>query len=74
MSDQKMRRWTGAFGIAGFVVFVAATPLYFLSPPQVLPQDAGFTNYVTQTSTQVVTRATLADPLIISCFLVFIAG
>lgn len=74
MSDQKVRRWTGLFGMAAFVVFLAALPLYFLGPPAVLPQDAGFTDYVTKASTFIVTRATLADPLLLSCFLVFLAG
>ena len=30
MNDQKIRRWAGGFGIAGFVVFLAALPLYFV--------------------------------------------
>lgn len=74
MSDQKVRRWTAAFGIAAFVVFLAALPLYFLGPSMVLAQDPGFADYVTKASSLIVTRATLADPLIISCFLVFLAG
>src|SRR5271157_1746591 len=74
MTDQRVRRWTATFGIAGFVVFLAAMPLYFLGPPAVMPQDAGFTDYVTKTSGYIVARAGLADPLLISCFLVFLAG
>src|SRR5271157_3157573 len=74
MSDQKVRRWTAAFGIAAFVLFLVAMPLYFLGPPAVVPQNAGFTDYVTKTNVFIVTRATLVDPLILSCFLVFIAG
>jgi hypothetical protein len=27
MSDQRLRRWAGAFGVGGFVVFLAALPL-----------------------------------------------
>jgi hypothetical protein len=74
MSDERVRRWTGTFGIAAFLVFLAALPLYFLGPNPVLPQDAGFTSYVTQTSNLIVTRAALADPLLICCALVFMAG
>jgi len=74
MTDQKVRRWTGAFGIAAFVVFLVALPLYFIGPPAILPQDPGFANYVANTSNFIITRATLADPLLISCFLVFLAG
>jgi hypothetical protein len=74
MVELNVRRLTGAFGIGAFVIFLIALPLYFLLPPAVLPQEASFTDYVTRTSTFVVTRATLADPLIISCFLVFLGG
>lgn len=74
MSEGKVRRWTAAFGIAGFIVFLAAMPLYFLGPPAIMPQDAGFIDYVTKTSSYIVARAGLADPLLISCFLVFLAG
>jgi hypothetical protein len=74
MTELKVRRWTGAFGIAAFVVFLAALPLYFLGPPAVLPQDAAFADFVTETSIFVITRATIADPIILSCFFVFLAG
>jgi len=30
MNDLNVRRLTGAFGVAGFVVFLVALPLYFL--------------------------------------------
>jgi hypothetical protein len=74
MTELRVRRWTGAFGIATIVVFLVALPLYFLGPAAVLPQDVAFTDYVTKTNTFVVARATIADPLILSCFLVFLAG
>jgi len=74
MTEPRVRRWTGAFGIAAFVVFLAALPLYFLGPPAVLPQDAAFAEYVTGTSAFVITRAAIADPILISCFFVFLAG
>jgi Domain of unknown function (DUF4386) len=74
VSELKVRRWTGAFGIAAFVVFLAALPLYFLGPSGVLPQNAGFADYVTKVSFFIITRATLADPILICCFVVFLAG
>jgi hypothetical protein len=30
MNDLKVRRWAGAFRLAGFVVFLVALPLYFV--------------------------------------------
>ncbi|HEV2227143.1 MAG TPA: DUF4386 family protein [Nitrososphaerales archaeon] len=74
MPELKVRRWTGLFGLATFVVFLAALPLYLLGPPAVLPQDASFGNFVNETSTDIIARATIADPIILSCFLVFLAG
>jgi len=29
MNDLKVRRWAGAFGLAGFAVAMVALPLYF---------------------------------------------
>ncbi len=29
MSDAQVSRWASAFGVAGFVVFLGAMPLYF---------------------------------------------
>lgn len=74
MNELKVRLWTGVFGIAGFIIFLAALPLYFLGPAAVLPQDAAFTGYVTSTNIYTVTRATIADPLLLCCFLIFLAG
>src|SRR6266581_9389723 len=76
MNDLKVRRWTGAFGVAGFVVFLVALPLYFVGPqPAARLEDAvQFSDYVSRASTLILTRATLADPLIMACLLVFLAG
>ncbi len=76
MNDLKVRRWTGAFGVAGFVVFLVALPLYFLGPqPAARLEDAvQFSDSVSRASTFILTRATLADPLIMACLLVFLAG
>jgi hypothetical protein len=74
MTELKVRRWAGLFGITAFIVFLAALPLYFSGPPVVLPQDAAFAGFVTQTNMFIITRATIADPIIFSCFFVFLAG
>ena len=71
-----MRRLTGAFGVAGFVVFLVALPLYFLGPQPVarLEDTVQFSDSVSRASTLILTRTTLADPLIMACLLVFLAG
>lgn len=76
MNDLKVRRLTGAFGVAGFVVFLVALPLYFLGPQPVarLEDAVQFSDSVSKASTFILTRATLADPLIMACLLVFLAG
>lgn len=74
MTELKVRRWAGLFGVTSFIVFLVALPLYFLGPPAVLPQDASFSDYVARTSTFVITRATIADPILICCAFVFLAG
>lgn len=76
MNDMKVRRWVGAFGLAGFVVFLAATPLYFVGPSQpARTEDAARLGaFLTSAGTQVLTRTTIADPIIIACFVVFLAG
>jgi len=76
MNDLKVRRWTGAFGVAGFVVFLVALPLYFLGPQPMarLEDTVQFSDSVSRASTFILTRATLADPLIMTCLLVFLAG
>ena len=76
MSDLKVRRWTGAFGIASFVVFLLALPLYFFVPQPIqrLQDTVAFSDSVSRASTFILTRATLADPLIIACLLLFLAG
>jgi Na+/phosphate symporter len=76
MNDLKVRRWAGAFGVAGFVLFLVALPLYFIGPQPVarLEDTVQFSDSVTRASTLILTRATLADPLIMACLLVFLAG
>ncbi len=76
MNDLKVRRLTGAFGLAGFVVFLVALPLYFLGPQPIarLEDTIQFSDSVSRASTFILTRATLADPLIMTCLLVFLAG
>ena len=75
MNDAKVRRLAGAFGVAGFVVFLAALPLYYLAGPEPRIGDTAATSaFVTRASTFILARATLADPLIMIGFLVFLAG
>lgn len=60
MDDQKIRRWAGGFGVGGFVVFLAALPLYFLGvgPGVPLEKTAEFGEFVARTSSFVIIRAT----------------
>lgn len=76
MSRLNMRRWTGAFGVASFVMFLLALPLYFLGPQPItrLQDTVQFSDSVRRASTFIFTRATLVDPLIMACLLVFLAG
>ena len=76
MNDQKIRRWAGGFGIAGFVVFLAALPLYFVGvgPGAPLENTAQFSDLITRTNSFILIRTALADPLIYVGFLVFLAG
>ncbi len=76
MNDQKIRRWAGGFGIAGFVVFLAALPLYFVGvgPGAPLEDAAQFSDLIARTNTFILIRTALADPLIYVGFLVFLAG
>jgi hypothetical protein len=76
MHDLKVRCLTGAFGVAGFVVFLVALPLYFLGPQPVarLEDAVQWSLSMSRASTFILTRTTLADPLIMACLLVFLAG
>jgi hypothetical protein len=69
-------RVAGAFGLASLVVFLLATPLYFIGPAQPTGATDGamLADFLSKTSAQVLTRTTIADPVIIGCFLVFLAG
>jgi hypothetical protein len=76
MDDLNVRRWAGGFGVAAFVVFLAALPLYFVGvgPGAALENTAQFGQFITRTNTYVLIRTTLADPLIMVGLLVFLAG
>lgn len=76
MHDLKVQRWAGAFGVAGFAVFLVALPLYFVGPQPMarLEDSILFSDSVSRASTLILTRTTLADPLIMACLLVFLAG
>lgn len=76
MNDLKVRRWAGSFGVAGCVVFLVALPLYFVGPQPTarLEDTLQFSDSVSRASAFILTRATLADPLIMAGLLVFLAG
>jgi len=75
MSDLTVRRWAGAFGVAGFVVFLVALPLYFIGMTDAPLEDAErFSDYVTSVNTSILIRTSLADPLIMVGLMVFLAG
>jgi hypothetical protein len=76
MNDLKVRRWAGAFGLAGFVVFLIALPLYFVGPQPAarLEDTVQFSDSLSRASTLILMRTTLADPLIMVGFLVMLAG
>jgi hypothetical protein len=72
--DQQVARWAGAFGVAGFVVFLVAMPLYFGGTAAPVQDTARYSNYVTSINTGIVIRTSLADPLIMVGFVVVLAG
>ena len=74
--NRSVRRWAGGFGVAGFVVFLAALPLYFVGvgPAAQLQDTAQYSDLVTRTNTFILIRTALADPLIMVGLLVFLAG
>lgn len=76
MPGPNITRWAGVFGVAGFFVFLFATPLYFLGPQPVPPLEdaAQFSEGVRRASTLILARATLADPIIFACLLIFLVG
>jgi Na+/phosphate symporter len=74
MSDLQVSRWAGAFGVAGFVVFLVALPLYFGGTAAPVEDTVRFSDYVTSINTSILIRTSLADPLIFVGLLVFLAG
>jgi hypothetical protein len=74
--DRRVRRWAGWFGVAGFVVFLVALPLYFIGvgPAARLEDTAQYSDLITRTNTLILIRTALADPLIMIGLLVFMAG
>ena len=75
MNDSRVSRWTGAFGVAGFVVFLCALPLYYLGGQEPPIQETAQTGeFVARTGALIIARATITDPLIMVCILVFLAG
>jgi hypothetical protein len=74
MNDLKVQRWTGAFGVASIALILLAQPLWFVSGTAPRLEDTvKFSDYVTRNNWNILTRS-LADTLIIACFLVFLVG
>ena len=75
-SHLDVARWAGAVGLAGFVVFLVALPLYFVGaqPTARLEDTVAFASSVGAARTSILVRTTLADPLIMACLVVFLAG
>ena len=62
--NRTVRRVAGGFGVAGFVVFLAALPLYFVGvgPAAQLQDTAQYSDLVTRTHTFILIRTALTDP------------
>jgi len=65
--------WAGTFGLAGFVVFLVAMPLYSGGTAAPVQDTARYSNHVTSTSTAIIVRTSLAVPLIVVGLLVVLA-
>ena len=76
MNDLKVRRWAGGFGVAAFIVSIIAMPLYFIGvgAGAALEDTVKFSDFISRTNTYILIRTTLADPLIMTGLLVFLAG
>jgi len=75
VNDVRVYRWAGAFGVGSFVVFLVALPLYFGGMTNAPLEDtARFSAYVTSVNTAILIRTSIADPLIMIGWLVFLAG
>ncbi len=74
MNDLKVRRFTGAFGVASIALILLAQPLWFVGGTAPRLEDTiQFSEYVSRNHGIILTR-TIADTLIIACFLVFLVG
>ena len=76
MRDRNVRHLAGWFGVAGFVVFLVALPLYFIGvgPAAPLEDTARYSDLIARTNTYILIRTAVADPLIMIGLLVFMAG
>ena len=74
--DSRVARWAGTFGIAGFAVFLIALPLYSIGPQPAARVDdsVAFAASVGAARWVVLLRASIADPLMMASFVVFLAG
>jgi hypothetical protein len=76
MQDKTIVRISGLSGVVGFAVFLAALPLYFVGmvPGVGLEDPARFSDAVAKTQVFQILRSSIADPLIMICLIVFLAG
>ena len=69
MNDSKIFRWTGVFGITGFLYILFALPLYYLGGQEPPIQETVQTGeFVTRTAALIIARATIADPIIMDAW------
>ena len=74
MNNLKVRHWTGAFGVVSIALILVAQPLWFIADTAPRLEDTvKFSEYVARNNAIILTR-TLADTLIMVCFLVFLVG
>jgi hypothetical protein len=74
MTDLHVWRWTGAFGVAAFILILVAQPLYLVGGTAPRLQDTiSFSAYVTSNHAVILSRS-LVDAFVVACFLVFLAG
>jgi hypothetical protein len=74
VADLNVRRWTGWFGLAGFVLFVSQVPLYLVgSPVPPLSDAVAHAQHLAHIRIFVLTRV-LLDLGLYVCLMVFFAG
>jgi len=73
MNDLKVFRWTGAFGLAVFVLVLMEFPLWGVGSPPHINDAVANSQYITKIKDVVLTRV-LLDMCIVVSFVIFSAG